>query len=79
MLSKGTALAKRKMLFTVKKFNLEGSTVKKCKELIYNLRGENALLNEHQYLWFEDSPYTGNGYKKGHAEGGHKTTDEHTT
>jgi hypothetical protein len=30
-----------------------------------------------KYLWFEASPYIGNGYNIGLAEGGHKTTAKH--
>ena len=32
------------------------------------------VFSKVAYLWFEASPYIGNGYNIGVAEGGHKTT-----
>jgi hypothetical protein len=31
-------------------------------------------MSRRFYLWLEASPYTGNGYKNGDADGGHKVT-----
>ena len=44
-----------------------------------NNEGTSILLHitdiQGNYLWFEASPYKGIGYKKGLADGGHKTTE----